>query len=103
MSVRLLVCLSESASSLSQPGSPLVAMFDGEVAAAQEQVAGRVLGSAHQHQSDLGQAADAMFSVSPELEKQKREECELYSHIRIKRNMWRFSIMAFTKVLFFGS
>lgn len=71
MSVRLLVCLSVSESSLSLPVSLLIAMAGGKVGAAQEQVAGRVMGSAHRHQRDLGQPVVATVRVSPELERQK--------------------------------
>lgn len=71
VSVRLLLCLSESGSSLSQAGSLLIAMAGGEVGVAQEQVAGRVLGSAHQHQCDPGQPVVTTPGVSPDLERQR--------------------------------
>lgn len=72
MFVRLLVCLSESGSSLSQPGALLVAMVVWEMGAMQEQVAGRVLRVAHQHQSYLGQSEVTMFRVLPDLEQRGR-------------------------------
>lgn len=77
MSVRLPVCAEELASRLSQPGSLLIAMAPGQVGAVQEQVAGTVSGSAHQHQRDLCQPWVAIFRVSPELEKQMERGCEL--------------------------
>lgn len=79
VSVRLLVCLSESRSGLSQAGSLLIAMAGGEVGAAQEQVAGRVLGISHQHQCDPGQPVVTMSKVSPELERQRREAVGSFS------------------------
>lgn len=66
MSVRLLACVEELGSSLSQPGSLLIAMAAGEVGAVQEQVAGRESWSAHRHQRDLGQPAVAEIWVSAE-------------------------------------
>lgn len=55
----------------------------------QEQVAGRVLGVAHQHQRDLGQPVVAIFKVSPELEQRERAMSSRqaglhYMHMQIK-------------------
>ena len=68
VSVRLLVCSSESGFSLSQPGSLLIAMAGGEVGAVQKV---RVMASTHRHQRDLGQPAVAVFRTTPELETQR--------------------------------